>query len=212
MHPDQFFVINSADARVYERSVKELEYHIQVLDSLRLNASAKVQIHVGGVYGDKGRSMRRFLSRYQQLDETIRRRLVIENDDRLYNLRDCLQISAESGIPVSFDVFHHSLNNSGETIRESFELSTPTWKKNDGVPMVDYSTQLKGGRTRKHTDTIDLMHFKSLLEESRPFDFDVMLEIKDKETSALKAMEILRKDSRFSTLQQVSEHKGSSLR
>jgi UV DNA damage endonuclease len=132
MHPGQFVVINSVDAQVFERSVKELEYHIQVLDSLRLRASAKVQIHIGGVYGDKGRSMRRFLSRYQQLDEAIRRRLVIENDDRVYNLRDCLQINAESGIPVLFDVFHHSLNNSGETVKETFELFTPTWKKNDG--------------------------------------------------------------------------------
>jgi UV DNA damage endonuclease len=74
--------------------------------------------------------------------------------------------------------------------------------------MVDYSTQLKGALKRKHADTIDLVHFKSLLEESRPFNFDVMLEIKDRETSALKAMEILRKDSRFSTLQQISAHKG----
>ena len=35
------------------------------------------------------------------------------------------------------------------------------------------------------------------LEQSRPFDFDVMLEIKDKETSALKAVEIARTDERF---------------
>lgn len=61
--------------------------------------------------------------------------------DRLYNLKDCLEINAETGIPVLFDVLHHELNNSGEGIRETFELFTPTWKEEDGIPMVDYSTK-----------------------------------------------------------------------
>ena len=197
MHSDQFILINSVDVKVFEKSVKELEYHTQVLDLMGLDTSAKVQIHVGGVYADKGRSMERFVSRYQKLDKVIRRRLVTENDDRLYNLKDCIQLSAETRFPVLFDVLHHELNNTGETIGETFELFTPTWKEEDGLPMVDYSTQQKDELKSKHAHSIDLKHFKHFLTETKPFDFDIMLEIKDKEKSALRAVHVLLKDDRF---------------
>jgi len=45
----------------------------------------------------------------------------------------------------------------------------------------------------KHVETINLEHFRRFLEETKPFDFDIMLEIKDKEMSALKAIEIHHK-------------------
>jgi len=36
--------------------------------------------------------------------------------------------------------------------------------------------------------------FQGFLVESRPYDFDLMLEVKDKERSALKALELARGD------------------
>ncbi len=198
MHPDQFTLINSLDNRVFENSVRELVYHAQILDLMELGTSAKIQIHVGGVYGDKETSMRRFVERFEMLDEIVKRRLVIENDDRRYNLKDCLKISAEVGIPILFDVFHHEVNNSGETVKEAFELFAPTWKPEDGLPMVDYSSQLPSDMKGKHAETLNLGIFREFLEETKPFDFDIMLEIKDKEMSALKAIEIASQDDRFS--------------
>ncbi len=197
MHPDQFTLINSVDNRVLENSIRELVYHAQVLDLMELNTSAKIQIHVGGVYGDKEKSLRRFTKRFEKLDEIVKRRLVVENDDRRYNLRDCLQMSGEAGIPILFDFFHHEVNNFGETVKEAFELFISTWRPDDGLPMVDYSSQLAGDKKGKHTETIDLGNFRKFLEETRPFDFDVMLEIKDKEISALKAIETASQDKRF---------------
>ena len=192
MHPDQFTLLNSVDTAVFDRSVSELQYHAQVLDLMELSLSDKIQIHVGGVYGDKAQSMERFIIRFDTLDDQIRRRLVIENDDRLYTLKDCLQIHATTGIPVLFDVYHHSVNNSGETIRRAFDLFTKTWKNKDGVPMVDYSSQRPSERRGKHAESIDLTHFTHFINETLDFDFDIMLEIKDKEASALKAVEILK--------------------
>ena len=197
MHPDQFILINSVDRSVFENSVRELAYHAEVLDLMELDTSAKIQIHVGGVYGDKEKSMKRFAKRFGSLDEEIKRRLVIENDDRRYRLEDCLGISGETKIPVLFDVLHHEINNSGETIREAFGLFTRTWKEKDGLPMVDYGSSKEGGLKRKHSKSIDLEHFDNFLEETRAFDFDVMLEIKDKEKSALKARDIVLHDDRF---------------
>jgi UV DNA damage endonuclease len=193
MHPDQFTLINSIDAAVFERSVRELRYHAAILDLLELDRTAKIQLHVGGAYGDKPASMQRFVTRYDELDDTIRRRLVIENDDRLYTFDDCLRIHEESDIPILFDVYHHEVNSSGASFREAVSLITETWKQQDGVPMVDYSSQAPGSQRRgKHAETIDLSHFQRFIDETEGFEFDLMLEIKDKEASALQAVAVLK--------------------
>ena len=63
--------------------------------------------------------------------------------------------------------------------------------------MVDYSSKKIGKNKSSHADTIDINNFKSFLKKTNPYDFDIMLEIKDKEKSALKAVKILEKDKRF---------------
>jgi UV DNA damage endonuclease len=194
MHPDQFTLINALDEKVYENSVRELMYHATILDLMELDHSAKLQIHVGGAYGDKQKGIKRFIKRFKELSDKIRTRLVIENDDRLYSLRDCLEIHAKTGIPILFDVFHHELNNGGETIKEALELFTKTWRKKDGIPMVDYSSQEMGGKRGSHAKTIDTEHFRNFIDRTKDFDFDVMLEIKDKEESALKALRTISKN------------------
>ncbi len=197
MHPDQFTLINSPDEDIFSRSVKDLEYHAQVLDALCLDDTARVQIHVGGVYGDKRAAIERFARRFDVLPELVRRRLVVENDDRLYSLKDCLEAHLMTGVPVLFDVFHHRMNGEGESVAEAFAMFHGTWREEDGLPMVDYSAQREGERRGKHVDTIERDGFSRFLQETRPYDFDIMLEIKDKERSALRAVELARGDPRF---------------
>jgi len=197
MHPDQFVVINAKDPGIVERSVAELRYHAAVLDAMRLDRTAKVQIHVGGVYGDKEAAMERFESEYARLDESILRRLVVENDDSRYTLADCLRIHEETGIPVLFDVFHHTVNPSGAGVAEAVELSGATWRSCDGIPMIDYSTPMPGGRKGRHAESLDNADFERFLAGTVPADMDIMLEIKDKEKSALAAVGIARRDGRF---------------
>jgi UV DNA damage endonuclease len=197
MHPDQFTLINSLDHDIYRRTIAELEYHADVLNLMELDCTAKIQIHIGGVYGDKAESMKRFIKRYKMLSAKIRRRLVIENDDRNYTLSECLAIYAETGVPILFDSFHHSINCSGETLRDSVRAASKTWSKNDGILMMDYSSQKKDAPAGTHAEHINTADFKCFLAKTVPFDFDVMLEIKDKETSAFKAINIAERAKRF---------------
>jgi UV DNA damage endonuclease len=89
------------------------------------------------------------------------------------------------------------LNNSRSSVTNALATITKTWQAQDGIPMVDYSYHDSGGRKVSHTESIDIDHFESFLAVTRPYDFDIMLEIKDKEASALKAIEIARKDKRL---------------
>jgi UV DNA damage endonuclease len=197
MHPDQFVLMNTPDEGVLRRSIAELVYQVQVLDLMGLDNSAKIQVHVGGVYGNKTASIDRFVKQFELLDPSIRNRLVIENDERLYTINDCLIIHERTGIPLIMDSFHHSLLNNGEKFADLLKPVGQTWKVTDGIPMVDYSSQETGKRTGAHAEHIVPDDFRQFLASTRSADFDIMLEIKDKETSALEALGIAKGDPRL---------------
>lgn len=191
LHPGQYVVLNSPSEATYASSVAELVYHAELLDALGLDASHKVQIHLGGRHGDAERSMDVFAERYAVLPGPVRDRLVIENDERDASLADCLRLHAAVGIPVLFDTLHHSIRNDGETPLRALDLAAGTWGPADGTVMVDYSTQDPTRRTGAHAATLDVEHFRSFVRRLRRRDVDVMLEIKNKEASALQARVVL---------------------
>jgi UV DNA damage endonuclease len=186
MHPDQFVVINSLNNKIVDKSVREIEYHCDILDLMKLGDDAKITIHVGGVYGDKLSSMKRFVENYNKLSSRIRKRLIIENDHISYSLRDCLWISDKTGVPVVFDTFHHECLNNSESLRECVLSSRKTWKKKDGPIILHYSSQKKNGILGSHAENIDILDFSRVIGEIGDGNFDLMLEIKDKEKSLLK--------------------------
>jgi len=197
MHPDQFIVLNSPDPKIVKRSIDELKYHAQVLDLLNLNNTAKIQLHVGGVYKNKQKSLKRFVENFEKLSTNIRNRLVIENDDKSYSIKDCLNLHNLTGMPILFDYYHHQILNNKEKLSDILSDVKKTWNKSDGILMVDYSSQKPNERIGAHAEHIDIDDFSLFLSNTYPIDFDIMLEIKDKEKSAIKAVELLRNDIRF---------------
>ena len=192
-HPDQFVVLNSLSPDIVWRSVAELVYQGSMLDLMGLDGTAKLQIHVGGLYGDRELAIGRFAAVYATLPAAVRARVVVENDDRLFPLRDCLRLHALTGVPILCDNFHHECLNHGEPMRAALRLAAATWHPlRDGVPMMDYSSQAEGARKGKHTDDLVDEQFRGFLAELHGLDMDLMLEIKNKEVSALRAVAILR--------------------
>jgi len=192
MHPDQFVVINAQRREVVESSVRELAYHARFLDAMEMGEDARIQIHLGGLYKDRRGALERFVSEFMRLPGEVRRRLAVENDDRRFPLGDCLLIHDRIGIPVIFDSLHHQLLNRGESLVNAMKAAASTWTPSTGPPMVDYSSQYADGRPGRHADSLDEGDFTIFLEQTRGMRFDLMLEIKDKEKSALKALELAR--------------------
>jgi UV DNA damage repair endonuclease len=132
--------------------------------------------------------MDRFIEQYKtKLNDSIRQRLVIENDDRLFSVKDCLYIHEHTRIPILFDNLHHACLNNGESMIEAMKQCFATWPNNQR-PLIDYATQQTGKRVGAHADHIDENHFELFARETKDLQFDIMLEIKDKEQSAIIAV------------------------
>ncbi|MDY0235191.1 MAG: UV DNA damage repair endonuclease UvsE [Gudongella sp.] len=201
MHPGQYTVINSHKVEVVNRAVEDLVYHNRFLDALQLDASNKIIIHIGGVYGDKANAIKRFSKSYHALDDSIKKRLVIENDDKSYNIEEVLEIGINNQIPVVFDNLHHKVNNCPGNDKYWIELANKTWKKKDGKQKIHYSQQNILKNAGAHSESIDLVEFKEFLDNQIEFDLDIMLEVKDKNLSAIKTINLLNKKENIKVLE-----------
>ncbi len=191
MHPGQFTLLNSPNEKIVEKSLAELEYHADFLNAMGLDNTAKIQIHVGGVYGDKDSAIKRFISTFGIASNKIKSRLAIENDDYHYSVKDCLRINKKTKIPIILDNLHLECLNDGESLIEAYDMIKTTWSEEDGIPMLDYSSQEKDARIGKHTEHLDPDHFKKFIDIMHNQEFDLMFEIKDKERSVLEAQRII---------------------
>ncbi len=123
------------------------------------------------------------------MDENIRQRLVIEYDDRQYAISDALSIGESEGIPVVFDNLHHQVNP--DNTRSDIEWITAcasTWKQSDGSQKLHYSQQNDGKRPGSHSATLDVDRFFQFYKQLPTKDVDIMVEVKDKNLSALKCI------------------------
>ena len=192
MHPGQYTVLNSLDEEVVKRATEDLLYHTRFLDALNIDASNKIILHIGGVYGDKKTAMNRFVENYKKLNEGIQQRLVIENDDRQYTISEVLSIGNKVDIPVVFDNLHHA-SNPDHTLSE-FEWimeSRKTWSVKDGCQKIHYSQQDPNKRLGAHSRTIAIDEFYAFYSQLPTKDIDVMFEVKDKNLSAMKGNNLL---------------------
>ncbi|HUP27439.1 MAG TPA: UV DNA damage repair endonuclease UvsE, partial [Chloroflexia bacterium] len=213
MHPGQYTVLNSPNEDTYRAAVRELEYAADVLDLMDQPVDNKVILHVGGAYGEKETAMQRWVERYPLLPENVRARLVIENDDTIFNVAEALEVSRKTGVPVVFDNLHHEVNPSpvsdgGANLpeHEALALCLATWPTGQ-TPKIHYSDQRtgdvqvrvkgKGTRTQAasrgaHADYIDPPRFERFLHAALPLEFDVMFEAKAKELAAVRVIDYLK--------------------
>lgn len=190
MHPGQYTVLNSNDVGVVERAVDDLNYHALVLDSMDLDQSHKLILHIGGVYGNRQNAIARFKLNYQQLGERVKRRLVIENDDKSYGIEEVLEIGNSQGIPVVFDNLHHAVKPSPGpyTQREWINACNTTWKREDGMQKMHYSQQNSEKKAGSHSEFIKIDEFIDFFNTLKRDDIHIMLEVKDKNLSAVKCI------------------------
>jgi UV DNA damage endonuclease len=187
-HPGPFNKLAGIGATL-NNTIKELETHSQIFDLMNLPASHwnKINIHVGGAYGDKMETLKRFAQNFKKLSFALQSRFTIENDDKpgLFAVNDLLHLHKMTGIPIVFDYFHHSLHPGMQTKEEAFLMAYDTW---DVKPVFHYSSSRRdnedpSSKREAHSDWV----YEKINTYGK--DIDIILETKMKEQSVLRYLE-----------------------
>lgn len=143
-HRGPFDVLASLNESVVQKCIVDLNKHGEIMDLLGLprDHSAAINIHVNTTQGGKEEAMQRFCDNFHLLDASVRKRLVVENDDKesQYATEDLYQgVYNKIGVPITFDYHHHWCHPGELTQEEALKLASTTWPK--GITqLVHYSS------------------------------------------------------------------------
>lgn len=179
-HPGQYTLLNSIHPHVIVNAVKDLAYHADVMDRMRLDKNSVIVIH-----GGTRNRPTQLCDNIKLLSQNIRDRLVLENCENCYNVEQLLPICEELDVPLIFDSHHDAINRSSKDASEYFDRIFAVWDKRGIKPKFHLSNSEPGildtdniTKRRKHSEYITFFH-TPLLTITR--DIDIMLEVKAKE-------------------------------
>ena len=191
MHASEYCVLNSCNPETVKRSIKELNHTTMLMDKLELPKHNKVVIHTGSADGGIENSIKRFVDVFSQLDNSIKNRITLENDDRVFPFSLVNKIFKQTQIPITIDIFHHRIFNPDKIDEiDALKMAIETW--NGDVPEVHYSCQsLTNTKKGAHSEGIDEDGLLNFLDKTSDLNFDIMLESKGLNASAEKVIELL---------------------
>jgi UV DNA damage endonuclease len=186
-----------------------------MLEAMGFDNSAKCNIHIGGMYGDKKSAAGRFIDRFKELPERIRSRMTLENDDKTFTASETLHVCEEVGAPMVLDIHHHNINHE-EDVADCTALWTrilKTWEgqKEQGSdnalpPKIHVSSPKNEKDVRGHADYIDARALLDFLRAIAPHTpcLDIMIEAKKKDDALIRLMRDINGESDLTILNQAS--------
>ncbi len=192
-HPDHYTLINSPREEVLLSSIKDYEYHSNLLEAMGLDERARLVTHVGGCYNDREGSIERFKKNWGRVPERVAGRLTLENDDKTYTAQEVINICRDMSLPMVLDLHHYKCNNKGENIIELTPEIFKTWELTGLPPKVHISSPRSISDYRSHHDFINPDDLYPFLESARAFvsNIDIMVEAKQKDRAMFKLVKDL---------------------
>lgn len=186
-HPGQFNCLTSPRDHVIKNCVRDLRIHGEIMDVMGLPRTheSKINIHLGGVFGEKEIAMDRWCKNVDLLPASVRSRLTVENDDKAscYSTSDLHRVWQRTGVPVVFDYHHHKFCTGNLSEEEALRLAVSTWP--DGIrPMTHYS-ESASIREGKQVAPTAHSNFVDGPVNDYGLDIDCMIEAKAKELAVL---------------------------
>jgi len=185
-HPDQFTLLSSPRPEVTAASLKELDYQVMLAELIGADV---INIHGGGVYGDKQSALSRLVKEISALPEPIRSRLTLENDDRSYTVEDLLPVCAQLEIPLVYDVHHHRCLADGITVKNATDIAIATWNREPLFHLSSPKLGWNGSDPKPHSDMIDPGDFPECWRDKA---ITIEVEAKAKEIAIEKLIKDLR--------------------
>lgn len=186
-HPDQFCVLNSVKSDVVSASIDILKYHYSLLEALGIKNKILV-LHVGSNSFGKDKSIRRFINNFNKLPNYLKKCIAIENDDKVFNVNDVLEISKNTGVPVILDYHHHLCNKSDFSFEDIFNSF------NNMKVKMHFSSSKNKKDFRSHNDYINGDDFIDFIKILKKYDrdVDIMIEAKCKDDSLFRLVRYIK--------------------
>lgn len=220
-HPDHFTVLSTPRPEVLKNSIRDLWYHVHMLEAMGLDARAKNNIHIGGAYGNKLEAGERFVQQFSTLPEEIKQRITLENDDKTFNALETLRICERLAVPMVLDIHHQWVNNEGEQPAEIWPRILQTWNTKYGQadaptddplpPKIHVSSPKSEKDVRSHADYVEVEPLLDFMRQIAPMTerLDVMIEAKLKDEALFELMRRLMSYSNEGV--QVMDHASISI-
>lgn len=204
-HPDEFCVLNSTKSEVVKNSIAILEYHYNLLKALEIKNKILV-LHIGGNTFGKKNSISRFINNFNTLSKDIQESIAIENDDKIFNIRDCVYISKNINVPVILDYHHHICNHDELDINDYLKDILSSW--HNATPKMHFSSPKNKAKKdfRSHNDYINVDAFINFIDILKPFnhDVDIMIEAKAKDEALFRLVRELKYKTNYTFIDDTS--------
>ena len=204
-HPDEFCVLNSTKSEVVKNSIAILEYHYKLLKALEIKNKILV-LHIGGNTFGKKNSISRFINNFNTLSKDIQESIAIENDDKIFNIRDCVYISKNINVPVILDYHHHICNHDELDINDYLKDILSSW--HNTTPKMHFSSPKNKTKKdfRSHNDYINVDDFINFIDLLKPFnhDVDIMIEAKAKDEALFRLVRELKYKTNYTFIDDTS--------
>ncbi len=194
MHPGQYTVLNSENPAVVKAALADVTATCRVLDAMELNGTHKLVVHGGAGKPDRATALARLEANWPRVPEQVRRRLVFENDDKIFSAEELLPVCRRLGVPMVFDWLHHHALPGGWADRPVAEIMAEvasTWRVEDGLPKVHFSSQDPHKRPGAHAYWLDAADFHTFRAQLAHLTVDVMAECKGKDLALIRLREEL---------------------
>lgn len=204
-HPDQYAVLNSMDSKIVKNTVEILEYHYKIMDALGIKDKIII-LHVGSSACGKKASITRFINNFNKLSDYIKKCIAVENDDKIYNIKDVLELCHKIKVPMVLDYHHFICNNEGENLKDYLNDIIETW--NGRLAKMHFSSpksKLKK-EFRSHNDYInsdDFINFINLIK-TQDKDIDIMLEAKAKDDAISRLVRQLKYKTNYKFIDETT--------
>ena len=204
-HPDQYAVLNSMDSKIVKNTVEILEYHYKIMDAIGIKDKIII-LHVGSSACGKKASITRFINNFNKLPDHIKKCIAVENDDKVYNIKDVLELCHKINVPMVLDYHHFICNNEKEDINDYLKEIIDTW--NGKLPKMHFSSpksKLKK-EFRSHSDYINkecFIKFINILKKQDK-DIDIMLEAKAKDDAVSRLARCLKYETNYKFLDETT--------
>lgn len=155
-HPDQFVLLGSPQSHITDASFRDLAAHGELAELLGADV---INLHAGGGYGDKPKALDRVARNLERLPPQVRERITLENDDRVFHVRDLLPLCRREGVPLTYDVHHHRCLPDGLSLEEATREALLTWNREPLFHISSPQGGWKAANPRVHADLIDPLDF-----------------------------------------------------